>query len=102
LSSVNVGAILGPDRVEKAPVRHHGRRRQTTKNDRLSHRGSRQLTSELDAIPGVGAKTVQKLLKEFGSSELVRAAAEDRLAAVVGRAAARKVRAHYGRVAARE
>jgi hypothetical protein len=34
-------------------------------------------------------------LKEFGSSELVRAAPEDRLAAVVGRAAARRVRAHY-------
>ena len=60
-----------------------------------SRRNSKQLTSELDAIPGVGGKTVQKLLKEFGSSELVRAASEDQLAAVVGRAAARKVRAHY-------
>jgi excinuclease ABC subunit C len=67
-----------------------------------SRRNARQLTSELDAIPGVGAKTVQKLLKEFGSSELVRAAAEDRLAAVVGRAAARKVKAYYGQEAARE
>jgi len=62
-----------------------------------SRRNARQLTSELDAIQGVGAKTVQKLLKEFGSSELVRAASEDRLAAVVGRAAARKVKAHYER-----
>ena len=60
-----------------------------------SRRNARQLTSELDAIPGVGEKTVQKLLKEFGSSELVRAATEDQLAAAVGRAAARKVRAHY-------
>jgi excinuclease ABC subunit C len=60
-----------------------------------SRRNARQLTSELDTIPGVGAKTVQKLLKELGSSELVRAASEDQLAAVVGRAAARKVRAHY-------
>ena len=60
-----------------------------------SRRNARQLTSELDAIAGVGVKTVQKLLKEFGSSDLVRAASEDRLAAVVGRAAARKVRAHY-------
>jgi excinuclease ABC subunit C len=60
-----------------------------------SRRNSRQLTSELDAIAGVGERTVQKLLKEFGSSELVRAASEDQLAAVVGRAAARKVRAHY-------
>jgi excinuclease ABC subunit C len=60
-----------------------------------SRRNARTLTSELDAIHGVGAKSVQKLLKEFGSSELVRAAPEDRLAAVVGRAAARRVRAHY-------
>jgi excinuclease ABC subunit C len=60
-----------------------------------SRRNSRQLTSELDAISGVGERTVQKLLKEFGSSELVRAASEDQLAAIVGRAAARKVRAHY-------
>jgi excinuclease ABC subunit C len=60
-----------------------------------SRRNARQLTSELDSISGVGKKTVQKLLKEFGSSELVRAASEDQLAAVVGRAAARRVRAHY-------
>jgi excinuclease ABC subunit C len=60
-----------------------------------SRRNARQLTSELDAIRGVGGRTVQKLLKEFGSSELVRAASEDQLAAVVGRAAARRVRAHY-------
>jgi excinuclease ABC subunit C len=60
-----------------------------------SRRNARQLTSELDAIAGVGKKTVQKLLKEFGSSELVRSASEDQLAGVVGRAAARKVRAHY-------
>jgi excinuclease ABC subunit C len=60
-----------------------------------SLRNSRQLTSELDAIKGVGEKTVRKLLKELGSSELVRAASEDQLASIVGRAAARKVRAHY-------
>jgi len=61
-----------------------------------SRRNARQLTSELEAIEGVGKKTVQKLLKEFGSSELVRAASEDQLAAVVGRAAARRVRSHFG------
>ncbi len=59
-------------------------------------RNSRRLTSELDAIPGVGKLTVQKLLKAFGSSELVRAASEDQLTAVAGRAAARKVKSHYG------
>jgi excinuclease ABC subunit C len=60
-----------------------------------SRRNAKQLTSELDAIAGVGEKTVRKLLKEFGSSILVRAATEDQLAGVIGRAAARKVRAHY-------
>jgi excinuclease ABC subunit C len=67
-----------------------------------SRRSARQLTSELEAIEGVGAKTVQKLLKEFGSSELVRAASEDKLAAVVGRAAARRVRVHYANQAAEQ
>jgi excinuclease ABC subunit C len=60
-----------------------------------SRRNARQLTSELDSIPGVGARTVQKLLKQFGSSEMVRAATEEQLAVVAGRAAARRVRAHY-------
>ena len=60
-----------------------------------SRRSTRQLTSELDAIAGVGERTVQKLLKQFGSTELVRAASEDDLAKAVGRAAARKVKAHY-------
>ncbi len=61
-----------------------------------SRRSARQLTSELDTIPGVGEKTVQKLLKQFGSSELVRAASEDDLAKSVGRAVARRVKLHYG------
>src|SRR3954447_5256353 len=58
-------------------------------------RNTRQLTSELDAIRGVGAKTVQKLLKQFGSLDRVRAASETQLAMVVGRAAAKRVIAHY-------
>jgi excinuclease ABC subunit C len=60
-----------------------------------SRRNARQLTSELDVIEGIGPRSVQKLLKEFGSSEQVRGATEEQLAAVVGRAAARKVKAHY-------
>jgi excinuclease ABC subunit C len=60
-----------------------------------SRRNALSLTSELQAIAGVGDKTVRRLLKEFGSSELVRAASEDALAAVVGRGAARRVKAHY-------
>jgi excinuclease ABC subunit C len=60
-----------------------------------SRRGARQLVSELEGIQGIGEKTARKLLKEFGSAELVRAASEDQLAAVAGRAAARRVKAHY-------
>jgi excinuclease ABC subunit C len=60
-----------------------------------TRRNAARLTSELDQIPGVGERTVQKLLREFGSPELVRAASEDRLARVVGKAAARRVKEFY-------
>jgi excinuclease ABC subunit C len=64
-----------------------------------TRRNAARLTSELDQIPGVGEKTVQKLLRHFGSSELVRGASEDQLARIVGRAAARRVREFYAPVA---
>ncbi len=57
-----------------------------------TRRAAARLRSELEQIPGVGEKTVQKLLKHFGSLEGVRQAAEEELAAVVGKAAARRVR----------
>jgi excinuclease ABC subunit C len=60
-----------------------------------TRRNARTLTSELDQIPGVGEITVRKLLKEFGSSALVRQASETELAKRVGPAAARKVKAWY-------
>jgi excinuclease ABC subunit C len=60
-----------------------------------TRRNARTLTSELDQINGIGEITVRKLLKEFGSSELVRQATEEELSKRVGRAAARKVRAYY-------
>jgi excinuclease ABC subunit C len=60
-----------------------------------TRRNAARLTSELDQIPGVGEKTVQKLLRHFGSSELVRGASEDELMKVVGRAAARRVKEFY-------
>jgi excinuclease ABC subunit C len=65
-----------------------------------TRRNARTLTSELDQIPGIGEITVRKLLKEFGSSELVRNATEEDLAKRVGKAAARKVRAFYSQVTA--
>ncbi|MEN6608570.1 MAG: helix-hairpin-helix domain-containing protein, partial [Bryobacteraceae bacterium] len=60
-----------------------------------NRRDSKRLVSELDEAPGVGPKTVQLLLKEFGSVERVRAASEDELTAKVGRAAARRIRSFY-------
>lgn len=60
-----------------------------------TRRNAARLESELDRIPGVGAKTVQRLLRTFGSSERVKAATEDQLAGEVGRAAAKKVRQFY-------
>jgi len=60
-----------------------------------TRRNAARLTSELDQIPGVGEKTVQKLLRHFGSSELVRGASEDALSQIVGRAAARRVKEFY-------
>jgi excinuclease ABC subunit C len=60
-----------------------------------TRRNAQRLTSELDGIEGVGEKTVQRLLKHFGSSELVRAAGHEQLAAVVGQAAARRIRRYY-------
>jgi excinuclease ABC subunit C len=60
-----------------------------------TRRNAQRLTSELDGIEGVGEKTVQRLLKHFGSSELVRAAGQEQLSAVVGLATARRIRRYY-------
>jgi Nuclease subunit of the excinuclease complex len=60
-----------------------------------TRRNASRLTSELEEAPGIGRKTVEKLLREFGSSERVRLATELQLADVVGKAAARKLRAFY-------
>ena len=60
-----------------------------------TRRNARTLTSELDQIPGIGEITRIKLLKEFGSSQLVRDTAEEELAKKVGKSAARKVREFY-------
>lgn len=57
-----------------------------------NRRNTQRLTSELYKIPGIGEKTVQKLLKTFGSLEMVRQANEEALARIVGPAAARRVR----------
>jgi excinuclease ABC subunit C len=57
-----------------------------------TRRNESRMRSELDRIPGIGEKTVMKLLRHFGSLERVREAPEEELAQVAGRAAARKLR----------
>ena len=54
-------------------------------------RGKRQTRSALVEIPGVGAKTAQKLLKEFGSVANVRRAGVERLSLVIPRKSAERV-----------
>jgi excinuclease ABC subunit C len=63
-----------------------------------AQRKQRQLStlrSELTEIPGVGAKTARKLLTALGSVKAVREASEAQITEVVGKSAARKVRAHF-------
>ena len=60
-----------------------------------TRRNAARLESELHRIEGVGEKTVRKLLLQFGSPELVRAASEEERAASVGRAGARRIRKHF-------
>jgi excinuclease ABC subunit C len=56
-----------------------------------ARRAATRLSSELGQIPGIGPKTVKKLLERFGSAQRVRQASKEELASVVGRAAARRV-----------
>lgn len=58
-----------------------------------TRRNASRLASELSQIPGVGPKTIEKLLAEFGSVERVRTAGEAALAKAVGAAAARRIAA---------
>ncbi|MES2392612.1 MAG: excinuclease ABC subunit UvrC [Acidobacteriota bacterium] len=65
------------------------------------HRKRRQMrdrTSELDAIPGVGAITRQRLLEHFGSVRALKQAAEknpDAILAVTNKAAAEKIQRYF-------
>jgi excinuclease ABC subunit C len=58
-----------------------------------TRRNADRLRGELARIPGIGEKTAAKLLRHFGSVERVRDASEEEMATVVGRAAARRLRA---------
>lgn len=60
-------------------------------------RAKRTLTTELIAIPGVGATTAQRLLIKFGSIAQIQEATFEALDGVVGRSLAKKVMEHFGR-----
>lgn len=58
-------------------------------------RSKRTLATELTEIQGIGPRTAEKLLKQFGSVKGVKAAAEAELAAAVGPQAAQHIRAYF-------
>jgi excinuclease ABC subunit C len=60
-----------------------------------TRRNAQRLTSELHDVPGVGVKTVEKLLRTFGSLERVRQARQEELRRVVGMAAAKRLSAYF-------
>ncbi len=60
-----------------------------------TRRNAQQLTSELHEIPGIGPKTVEKLLRTFGSLERVKQTPKEELIRVVGAAAAQKLLAFF-------
>lgn len=57
-------------------------------------RGKRQTQTALQDIPGVGEKTAQKLLKEFGSVANVQRAGVEKLSQLVSRKSAEKILEH--------
>ncbi len=72
------------DESHRFAVTYHRKRREMRDRD-----------SELDAIPGVGPRTRQRLLEHFGSVRGIRQAAPDALTAVVNAATAAKIRQHF-------
>ncbi len=62
-----------------------------------TRRNASRMTSELAEVPGVGERSVQKLLKHFGSLERVKGATESELIEVAGRATARRIRDHFAK-----
>jgi excinuclease ABC subunit C len=62
-------------------------------------RGKRQKHTALSEIPGVGERTAQKLLKEFGSIANIQRAGLEKLSGVVPRKSAEKILAHLSATA---
>jgi excinuclease ABC subunit C len=69
------------------------------------HRNQRSknfIKTELTEIPGIGAKTAEKLLQHFGSLARLRAAEAAEVEKVVGKAAAGKVAAYFAEMGTNE
>jgi excinuclease ABC subunit C len=64
-----------------------------------TRRNAQRLTSELHEIPGVGPKTVEKLLRTLGSLERVRQASDSELTKLVGASTAARLRKHLSETA---
>ncbi len=65
------------------------------------HRNQRSknfIKTELTEIPGIGAKTAEKLLQHFGSTARLRAAEATEIEKIVGKASAGKVAAYFSGV----
>ncbi len=60
-----------------------------------TRRNAVRLSSELHEVPGVGRKTVEKLLRNFGSLERVRQASTEDLSRIVGQRAATQLQAFF-------
>jgi excinuclease ABC subunit C len=73
------------DEAHRFAVAFHRNRRDT---DRLK--------SELHEVKGIGPRTVEKLLRQFGSLERIKTASETDLIKAVGSLAAKRVKTHIG------
>ena len=56
-----------------------------------TRRNASRMTSELSNVPGIGSKTIEKLLREFGSLDRIKAASEGNLSKSIGPVAAKKL-----------
>ena len=72
------------DESHRSAVTYHRKRRQI-----------RDRASELDAIPGVGPRTRQRLIEHFGSVRALKQATPDALLAVVNQSVANKIQSHF-------
>jgi excinuclease ABC subunit C len=74
------------DETHRYAVTYHRKRREL-----------RDFTSELSAIPGVGAKRKTRLLRQFGSIQKIAIASVEELAPFVGRKTATEIVDHFAR-----